>query len=226
MNKKHKQVLGVFFLNFLIICIFLSANVKAQDYNIELKANDEFVWEIKELNIDKFESIFNTEPNFGVGDQIKMIIREVDDVEGLRWSIVVEFWDYGTDWTVSGEIQYLSIYKSPYSYNDFLFVPTPVDKYFEDAMKTLSSDYYLSSASTIGKQAISSTGINYRVEKNFDIHGILFSETYFDKGSSVVVKLEGTFFMVPLGFSFLGFMAIAIISIIAIFYKKNKTRFF
>ena len=187
--------------------------------------NDEFVWEIKELNKDKFEYTFNTEPNFEIGDQVKMVIREVTNIEGIRWSIVVEFWDYGTDWIINGEIQYLSIYRLPQAYDDYLFVPTPVDDYLEIAVDSLSPDYYLEPPLTIGRQARSDLGKNYRVEKTFDINGILFSETYFDEGGSVIVKLEGTFFLVPLGFSFIGFMAIAIISIIAIFLKKNKIRF-
>lgn len=187
--------------------------------------NDEFVWEIKELNKDKFEYTFNTEPNFEIGDQVKIVIREVTNIEGIRWSIVVEFWDYGTDWIINGEIQYLSIYRLPQAYDDYLFVPTPVDDYLEIAVDSFSPDYYLKPPLTIGRQARSDLGINYRAEKTFDINGILFSETYFDEGDSVIVKLEGTFFLVPLGFSFIGFMAIAIISIIAIFLKKNKIRF-
>lgn len=187
--------------------------------------NDEYVWEVKELNKDKFEYTFNAEPNFDVGDQKKIAIREVTDIEGIRWSIVVAFWDFGTDWTIDGEIQYLSIYQSPSHYDDFLFVPTPVDDYLETAVD-ISSEYYLVSPSTIGRQARSDTGVNYRVEKSFDINGIITSETYFfDVGDSVIVKMEGTFFIVPLGFSFIGFMGIGIISIIAIFLKKNKIRF-
>jgi len=222
LNKKHKQILNVLFLSFLIICIFFSVNVKAQTFNLEIKENDEFVWEIKELNIDKFEYTFNTEPNFDIGDQVKMVIRDVTDLKGVRWSVTVEFWDYGTDWTASGELEYLSIYESPTEYDDYLFVPTPVDDYFKTAIESLPSDYYSNSPLTIGRQARSDTGIPYRVEKSFDIHGILLSETYFNEQNSVIVKLEGTFFLVPLGFSFIGFMAIAIISIIAIFFKKNK----
>ena len=155
----------------------------------------------------------------------KIVVREVTDIEGIRWSIVVAFWDFGTDWTIDGEIQYLSIDKNPLFYDDYLFVPTPVDDYFELAILGLPTDYYLESSLTIGRQARSDTGVNYRVEKSFDINGIITSETYFDEGDSVIVKMEGTFFIVPLGFSFIGFMAIGIISIIAIFLKKNKIRF-
>jgi len=103
--------LGVVILNLLLICIFLSVNVNAQEYTLQLNTNDEFVWEVKELNQDKFEYTFNAEPNFDIGDQIKLVIREVTDIEGIRWSIVVAFWDFGTDWNVDGEIQYLSIYR-------------------------------------------------------------------------------------------------------------------
>ena len=224
MNKKHKQVLGIVFLNFLIICIFLSVNVNAQEYTLQLKENDEFVWEVKELNKDKFEFTFNAEPNFDIGDQIKIVVREVIEIELNRWTIVVAFWDFGTDWSVDGEIQYLTIGKYPEVYDDYLFIPAPVEDYLETAVD-ISSEYYLASPSTIGRQARSDTNIEYRVEKSFDLRGVIISETYFDRFGSVIVKMEGTFFLVPLGFSFIGFMAIAIISIIAIFLKKNKIRF-
>ena len=187
--------------------------------------NDEFVWEVTELNKDKFEATFNAEPNFDIGDQKKIVIREVTDIEGIRWSIVVAFWDFDSDWGIDGDIQYLSIYKSPVYYDDYLFIPTPVDDYFEDAIAILPSEYYLVSTIGIGRQARSDIGVDYRVEKTFDIWGIITSETFFDAGNSVIVKIEATFFMIPLGFSFIGFMAIAIISIIAIFIKKNKIRF-
>ena len=225
MNKNHKQVLGVVILNLLLICIFLSVNVNAQEYTLQLNTNDEYVWEVKVLNKDKFEYTFNAEPNFVVGDQKKIVIREVTDIEGIRWSIVVAFWDFGTDWTIDGEIEYLSIEQNPNFYDDYLFVPTPVDDYLEFAMLSLPTDYYYEPPLTIGRRARSDTDVPYRVEKTFDINGIITSETYFDAVDSVIVKMEGTFFLVPLGFSFLGFMAIGIISLIAIFLKKNKIRF-
>ena len=226
MNKKHKQVLGIVFLNFLIICIFLSVNVNAQEYTLQLKTNDEFVWEVKELNKDKFEYTFNAEPNFDIGDQIKIVIREVIDIELNRWTIVVAFWDFGTDWSVDGEIQYLTIGQYPEVYDDYLFIPAPVEDYLEIAVDNLPSEYYLlDSALGIGRQGRSDTGYIYKAEKTFDISGVITSETYFDDVGTLIVKMEGTFFLVPSGFSFIGFMVIGIISIIAIFLKKNKIRF-
>ena len=187
--------------------------------------NDEFIWEVKELNKDKFEYTFNAEPNFDIGDQIKIVIREVIDIELNRWTIIVAFWDFGTDWSVDGEIQYLTIGQYPEVYDDYLFIPAPVEDYLETAVDNLPSEYYLEPPTTIGRQAKSDTNKEYRAEKNFDISGVIISETYFDDVGTVIVKMEGTFFLVPLGFSFIGFMAIAIISIIAIFLKKNKIRF-
>ncbi|MHA1671680.1 MAG: hypothetical protein ACTSV5_14070 [Promethearchaeota archaeon] len=217
--------MSIVLLNFLVICIFLNINVKAQGFALQIKVNDEFVWEVKELNKDKFEYTFNAEPNFDIGDQKKIAIREITEIEGLRWTVVVAFWDFKTDWVIDGEIEYLSIYKEPLDYNDPLFVPTPVDDYFEIAMETLPSEYYLNSPFTIGRQARSDTGVKYRIEKSFDINGIIISETFFDAKNSVIVKMERSNLLIPLGFSFIGFMTIGIISMIAIFLKKNKIRF-
>ena len=121
----------------------------------------------------------------------------------------------------------MSIYQDALQYDDYLFVPTPVDDYFEAALEVLPSEYSAGETPlSIVRQSRSDTGVYYRVVKTFDVRGVITSETFYDIGQSVIVKMEGTFFLVPLGFSFIGFMVVAIISIITIFLKKNKTRFF
>lgn len=209
-------------LNVLIIFILLSAIGNTQTtYEIGLGENDEFVWEIKELDLDKFQATFGTEPNFEVGSQVRMIIREVDDIQGYRWSIVAEFWDYGTDWGVAGSIESLSIQRYPSQYDDYIIIPTPVSNYIEDAIETLSSQYYSYSSNLIGRQDVSDLGVEYKVEKTFNIDGVLTSETYLDEADLIIVKLEATFQFIPFGFGFLGFMAIGIVGLI-IFTMKRK----
>ena len=206
----------------VLLCIILGVSANAQvTYNIGIKQNDEFVWEIKDLNLDKFEATFGIEPNFQVGSQIRMVIREVDDVEGLRWSIVAEFWDYGSNWIAGGSVEYLSILRYPSQYDDYIFIPTPVNSYVTEALETLPTQYYSVADNMIGKQDISDLGIEFKVEKTYNIDGVLTSETYLDQADQVIVKLDATFQFIPFGFSYLGYMSLAVIGLI-FFIKRKK----
>ncbi|TFG21902.1 MAG: hypothetical protein EU533_04885 [Promethearchaeota archaeon] len=209
-------------LNVLLVFILLSVSVNAQTtYEIGIDKNDEFVWEITDLNLDKFEATFGSEPNFQVGSQVRMIIREVDDVLGLRWSIVVEFWDYGTDWSLEGSIEPISIQRYPSQYDDYIFIPTPVADYVEEAIETLPSQYYTYGGNIIGKQDVSDIGVNFKVEKAYNIDGVLTTETYLDEADLIIVKLDATFQFIPFGFSFLAFTSLTIVGMI-IFLRQKK----
>jgi hypothetical protein len=197
-----------------------SANAASVTYSIGVKANDEFVWEIKDLNLDKFEATFGIEPNFHVGSQVRMVVREVDDLTS-KWSIVVEFWDYGSNWLASGSVENLDIPKYPNQYDDFIFIPTPVNNYIEEALTNLSSQYYSISDNMIGKQDVSEIGVDFKVEKTYNINGILIDETYLDQANLVIVKLEATFQIVPFGFSFLAYMSLTVIGLIIIVKRKK-----
>ena len=190
-------------------------------YEIGIDKNDEFVWEITALDLDKFKATFGSEPNFQVGSRVRMVIREVDDVFGLRWSIVAEFWDYGTDWIVEGSIETMSIQKYPSQYDDYIFIPTPVSTYVEEAIETLPSQYYTYGGNIIGKQDVSDLGVNFKVEKTYNIDGVLTSETYLDDADLIIVKLDATFQFIPFGFSFLAFMSLTIVGMI-IFLRQKK----
>ena len=208
----------------VLICIILSVNTNAQvTYNIGIKENDQFVWEIRDLNLDKFEATFGIEPNFQVGSQVRMIIRDVTDVEGLRWSISAEFWDYGSNWVAEGEVEYLSILRYPSQYKDYIFIPTPVNSYVEEALTTLPSQYYSLADNMIGKQDVSDIGVDFKVEKTYNIDGVLISETYLDQANFVIVKLEATFQIIPFGFSYLGYMSLAVIGLIIIVKRKKRS---
>ena len=197
-----------------------SANAASVTYNIGVKQNDEFVWEIKDLNLDKFEATFGIEPNFHVGSQVRMVIREVDDITS-KWSIVVEFWDYGSNWLAKGSVEEIDIPKYPNQYDDFIFIPTPTKNYIEEALTNLSSQYYSLSDNMIGKQDVSSIGVDYKVQKTYNLDGVLTSETYLDQANLVIVKLEATFQIIPFGFSYLGFMSLTIIGLVIIVKRKK-----
>jgi len=217
LNKIGKKVISLAILNVVLVGMILSASVNAATitYNIGIKQNDDFVWEIKELNLDKFEATFGIEPNFHVGSQVRMAIREVDDLSS-KWSVVVEFWDYGSNWLESGSIQDIDVPKYPTQYNDSIFIPTPVNNYIEAALNNLSSQYYSLSNNMIGKQDVSSIGVDFKVQKTYNLQGVLTSETYLDQANFVIVKLDATFQFIPFGFSYLGFMSLTIIGLVII----------
>jgi hypothetical protein len=228
LNKKQKQILGIIFLNFLIICIFLSTNVSAQAFDLQISEDNEYLWEVKEINADKFEFTFDAEPNFIVGDKKKMVILDITETEAsYRWTLTVAFWDFGVDWIDEGDTQYLSVIMDPADYeqtiyNDGLFVPSPVDDYFETAIETLPSDYYFKPPFTIGRQWRSDSGVLYKREKTFEASGVLFQEIWYDSGDSVIVKMERIGFIIPFGFSFAGYMALATIALMGVFIGKKK----
>lgn len=222
MNKIRKKLVSLALLNVVLICIILSVSANAQvTYQIGIKESDDFVWEIKQLNIDKFEATFGIEPNFQVGSQVRMVIRDVEDVEGLRWSIATEFWDYGSNWIAEGSVEYLSILRYPSQYDDYIFIPTPVNSYVEEALETLPTQYYSLADNMIGKQDISDLGIDFKVEKTYNLDGVLISETYLDQSNLVIAKLEATFQFIPFGFSFLAFMSLTIVGLVIIVKRKK-----
>ena len=151
-----------------------------------------------------------------------MVVRNIQEATNF-WFINVEFWNYKTDGSSSGELIRLSIGKLPEDYEDSLFCLTPIDDYLDKASESLPSEYYKEGYS-IFKQAISDTGKDYKWEKEFDTRGILAVETYYDEFDQVIVRLEGTFRIIPFGTDFIGFSIVAIVAIIFISLKKKKIR--
>lgn len=224
MKQKHKIIYSIVLLNFFIFSYCLNFNVKAQgpEYGLGFNEGTELVWEVTQLDLSSFREVFGFDPNFELEDQIRMVIREITE-SSRNWIIDVEFWDYKTDWGLSGETSNINIGKSPEDWDDKIFCPTPVEDYLEQVKKTLSSEYYRIGYS-IFKQGRSDTGKDYVWEKEFDTRGILAIETHYDEFDQVIVRLEGTFRIIPFGTSFIGFSFVAIIAIIFISLKKKKIR--
>jgi hypothetical protein len=224
LRHSKKIVIILISLQLFAFVIAINTSVKGQTYTIGVRNNDEFVWEIKELDTDRFEYTFGVEPNFVVGDQVRMIIRDITELETLRWQITVEFWDYGMNWDESGDITVLVIYKNPTYYQDYLFVPTPTEQYLQAALENLPSEYYVNGP-TIGRRARSDMGVDYTVEKTFGLDGALNSEVYLqeeDGNEVTIVKLERGLLLIPLGYTFLIFALIGIFSITLFVLKKKK----
>ena len=193
------------------------------DHNIGFTEGTELIWEITVLDLESFREIFGFDPNYELGDQIRMIIREITQLT-VTWNILVEFWDYKTDWGLSGETIDIYIYNYPESYADYIFCLTPVEDYLEKAVAYLPSEYYRNGLS-IFKQGKSDTGMDYLWEKKFDPRGILIVETYYDESDQIIIKSEGKFRIIPFGITFIGFTILAIIAIVFVSIKKKNLRF-
>jgi len=220
-KQKHKIICAIVLLNFFIFSTCLNLNTKAQDYGYSPGFNEgtELIWEITELDLTKFREIFGFDPNFELGDQNRMIIREIIEAS-IAYSIRIEFWDYKTDWGLSGKDITLTIFKNPELYNEYLFCLTPIEGYLDEVMANLPSEYYRIGYS-IFKQGRSDTGKDYLWKKEFDSRGILAIETNYDEFDQIIVRLEGTFRIIPSGSYFIGFSIVAIIAIIFISLKKK-----
>ena len=224
MKQKHKIICAIVLLNFFIFSTCLNLNAKAQEYGYSPGFNEgtELIWEITELDLIEFREIFGFDPNFELGDQNRMIIRDITEAS-IAYSVRIEFWDYKTDWGLSGKDITINIFKNPELYNEYLFCLTPIEGYLDEVMSHLPSEYYRIGYSVF-KQARSDTGRDYLWEKEFDSRGILAIETYYDEDLQVIVRLEGTFRIIPFGSYFIGFSIVAIVAIIFISMKKKKIR--
>ena len=221
MNQKLKIICIIGILNIVIFSSSFSLIGKAEpEHEIGFTEGTELIWEITELDLVSFRTIFGFDPNYELGDQIRMIIRDVISDSSITWIIDVEFWDYKTDWGLSGELYPIYINRNPEHYDDYLFSLTPVEDYLEQAIAFLPSEYYRIGLS-IFKQSKSDTGIDYLWQKEFDPRGILIEETYYDEFDQIIIRSEGKFRIIPFGITFIGFTIVAIVAIIVVSKKKN-----
>jgi hypothetical protein len=222
-NQKLKIICIIGILNIVIFSSSFSSIGKAvPEHEIGFTEGTELIWEITELDLESFRRIFGIDPNFEVGDQIRRIIREINP-SSSTWIITVEFWDYKTDWGLSGETQQTLIGNYPENWQDYIFSLTPVEDYLEQVIATLTSEYSRIGLS-IFKQGKSDQGFDYTWQKEFDPRGIIIEETYYDEDDQIIVRSEGKFRIIPFGITFIGFTILAIIATIVISIKKKNLR--
>lgn len=215
-------LIGLFYFSSFISCFSLDTRAQEDEYTVGFTEGTELIWEVTELDLMKFKETFGFEPNFEKGDQNRMIIREIDGTS-IIWRIEIEFWDYKTDWGLSGRILTLFMGKDPSEYADYLFSLYPVEQFLDAVIAYLPTDYYRNGLS-LYKQGRSSTGLKYTWEKEYDTRGILITETVYDEFDEIIVRLEGTFRFIPFGLYFIGFSILAIIAIIGVSIRKKKLR--
>ncbi len=197
-----------------IFTVFISVNVNAQtNYELDINEDDSFIWEVKELNIHNFEKVFGFEPAFELGDKSRRVIREIDTA-GYGWYVTIEFWDFKDDFEKDGEIVYEKAYDNPIEYEDNIFIPTPVNNYLEDT--ELPSKYEVSGSIVTQRE------LDYTIKREYDTRGVLVLEEYTDDDGIVMVRVEGTFRVIPMGNYFIGYIVLAVMAIIFVMIKKRK----
>lgn len=217
MKLKKSFLILLLLISLINSFLWMSVDVKAQKYEFELDEDDSFTWEVTELNPHQFEKVFGFDPNFEKDDETIKTIKRIDDT-GDGWSLTIEFWDFKIDKDDNGTIIYETVPDSPGDYDENFFIPTPVNDFLAEAGEDLGSEY------TVSGDTVERKELDYTMTKKYDQRGVLLSEEYFDDDGIVLVKVEGTFRVIPSGNIelILGVMAFAIVAIVFVVIKKKK----
>ena len=208
----------MFSIFFIHILISFTVNVRAVTYTLDVDEDDTFEWKITEINPHEFEKIFGYEPQLEKGDKAKRTINRVDDTND-GWELTVELWDFKVNKDDdNGTITYLTVPDSPGDYDENLFIPTPVNDFLSEAAEDLPSEYIVEGMKVTRRET------DYIVEKEYDSRGVLLSETYINDNEITLIKVEGTFRIIPAANIelLLGLIAFAIGAIIFIKIKTKK----
>ncbi len=163
-------------------------NVIEIEYFLGIKEGDEFIWEVEEVNITNFNTIFGFDPNYGEEDLLKIIIRNINE-DVISWIIQIEMWDYGSNWDASGSLINFRIYKNPADFTDGIFLPMPVDIYLQEIITNFPVEYYRTGLSLF-KYGVSDTGKNYIGQKEYNTNGAMITESYLDEYDNVIVRVR------------------------------------
>ncbi|MFX1588604.1 MAG: hypothetical protein ACFFC1_10640 [Promethearchaeota archaeon] len=221
MKRKNKIILALVFLNVAVFCLCTNGYVKAQTYSLGIKEDKEYIWEVTYLDSSLFGRILGYEPNFDIGDKIRVIIREIVDVE-TYWRITIDYWDYKVDWGQQGTFQNIQLYKLAPQYQHCIFLPTPVDDYLESVGEQFPADYQVDGfkISQILKSEIDE---EYLHERTYNSDGIIAVEAIYEYANTrLIIKVEATFVMIPMGVYFIGFILLAVFAIIFISIRKKR----
>ncbi|MFX0017953.1 MAG: hypothetical protein ACFFAK_00300 [Promethearchaeota archaeon] len=222
MKRKNKIILTLIFLNITVFYLCANGYVKAQGpYSLGIQEDKEYIWEVTYLDSSLFGRILGYEPNFDVGDKIRVIIKEIVDVE-TYWRITIYFWDYQVDWGQQGVLENIELYKLAAQYEHCIFLPTPVDNFLESVGEQFPADYQVDGfkISQILKSEIDE---EYLHERIYNSDGILESEAVYEYANTrLIIKVEATFIMIPMGIYFIGFILLAVIAIIFISTRNKK----
>lgn len=185
---------------------------------MDIHKGDVFIWEVKELNAHNFKKVFGFEPTFEVGDQTKKKIVDIID-STFGWSVVVEEWDYKSDFEKNGSLYTYTVYRNPAYYDDNIFIPAKPEDYLKEASKSLPSKYIVEGLKVTKRES------DYKMIKEYDQRGVLVVEEYIDDDGIVLVRVDGTFRIIPFGSYFLGFLLFSVLAVIIVLKRKDSISF-
>lgn len=222
MKKKYKIILVIALINLTLFSLNTKINVKAQGtYSMAIHTNEEYIWEITQLDVNTFIRVLGYEPNYQVGDRIRAIIDNVEDHEYF-WLVSAYFWDYDADWSQQGSYKQMAVRKYAYQYNDSIFLPVPIEDYLSMVQQYFEPEYTAdgNKLSTIQR---AETGRDYLHERTYNEKGVLITECLYEYPIlRPFIKVEATFVTIPMGIYFIGFMIVAIASIATVISKRKK----
>jgi hypothetical protein len=204
-----------------MVTISGSLNARAQEitqYDLTVRQNEVYIWEVVELDLNGFRNIFGFDPIFSEGEQIKKVIRSIQTI-ATGWLLKVESWDYKDDWNENGTEERHRIYDYGALYDEEVFLPVPVDGYLEDTQPFVEDEGYIMTGHTVVKLES-----NFRLEITYNDRGVKLSEIYYDRTDNIIVKVEGTFKMIPMGNYYIFFVFPSIIGVIIVLIAKKKLR--
>ncbi|MFX1498617.1 MAG: hypothetical protein ACFFBH_13920 [Promethearchaeota archaeon] len=223
MKKKYKIILVIALINLTLFSINTNINVKAQTttYSIAIHNNEEYIWEITLLDASTFTRVLGYEPNYQVGDRIRVIIDTVEDHDYF-WFVSAYFWDYGADWSQQGTFKQMAVRKTAYEYNDSIFLPVPIADYLA-AVQTYFEPEYTADGNKLSTIQRAQTDRDYLHERIYNDKGVLITEILYEYPIlRPFIKVEATFGTIPMGIYFIGFMIVAIASIAVVISKRKK----
>ena len=222
-KRKNLLIFSLLLLDFILMSTSVTIDTRAQSYAFNFNEDDEFVWEIKELDLHNFKKVFGFEPNYEQGDQLKKKIRSIINFD-ISWSLTVEAWDYSASFEGNGTIEYYTVHRDVSFFDEDLFVPTPVADYLAavDQSGKLGSEYSITGYE-LTKRAKGVDGSRYTMHKIYDSRGIVSTEKYTDddQGDRVIIEVVGTF-SVPYGETYLVFMGLGITAVVIVMIKRKS----
>jgi len=216
MKRKILFIFGLLLSSFIVLSLSINGHAQAT-YELELNEDDSFIWEVEEVRPRNFEKVFGFEPAFEVGDETQKKVVDVIDTS-YGWSVVLEEWDYNSNFQGNGTIRSDVIYSEPEDYEDNVFIPTPANDYLTEAAQVLPSEYIIEGLRVTKRFS------NYDMILEYNAQGIKILEQYVDDDGIILVSIEATFNIIPLGNYFMGFIIVGVLAIVYAVLKHNKIK--
>ena len=237
MRKSHYIRLA--FALILINYIFFTATAVGVEYNLGISENNNFIWNIEELDDDRYEDIFINEAGFDEGDQRKVEIDKIEETD-TKWKISYYSWDYTgniDDFSAEADdYKTKKVYKDPEDQADVIYdmetfakmwiVPNPYLTYieeFRDERDNMVFDVSVDDDTLTMKPARENA--EYEIQIQYGGDGVAERIEYIDDNGDTFLKIVEIEETIPgydivfiLGFILLG-------GLVSIFLWKKKLNF-